>query len=168
MKLMTAILLLGFCGAAWAQNPDVIQDTRTTMKLVQQKKALDSDAALAASQPNASKPAPSNRSAACTQAGECEQASSGQGECRKNAGSSQDTAGNKIRSRSESRCEVCECEPEERRQEIATQAADRRRGQKQTGSAEKTSRSDQSDWPARSLYQSGGESQYGRIRLQYR
>ncbi|PYX17861.1 MAG: hypothetical protein DMG87_15375, partial [Acidobacteria bacterium] len=59
MKLMTAILLLGFCGAAWAQNPDVIQDTRTTMKLVQQKKALDSDAALAASQPNASKPAPS-------------------------------------------------------------------------------------------------------------
>ncbi len=59
MKLMTAILLLGFCGAAWAQNPDVIQDTRTTMKLVQQKKALDSDAALAASQRNASKPAPS-------------------------------------------------------------------------------------------------------------
>jgi len=58
MKLMTAILLLGFSGAAWAQNPDVIQDTRTTMKLVQQKKALDSDAALAASQPNASKPAP--------------------------------------------------------------------------------------------------------------
>src|SRR5437763_123721 len=47
MKLMTAILLLGSCGAAWAQNPDVIQDTRTTMKLVQQKKALDSDAALA-------------------------------------------------------------------------------------------------------------------------
>src|SRR5947208_693144 len=39
MKLMTAILLLGFCGAAWAQNPDVIQDTRTTMKLVQQKEA---------------------------------------------------------------------------------------------------------------------------------
>src|SRR5438046_5876017 len=59
MKLMTAIRLLGFCEAAWAQNPDVIQDTRTTMKLVQQKKALDSDAALAASQPNASKPAPS-------------------------------------------------------------------------------------------------------------
>jgi hypothetical protein len=58
MKLMTAILLLGFSGAAWAQNPDVIQDTRTTMKLVQQKKALDSDAALAASQRNASKPAP--------------------------------------------------------------------------------------------------------------
>src|SRR5438876_30790 len=39
MKLMTGILLLGFSGAAWAQNPDVIQDTRTTMKLVQQKQA---------------------------------------------------------------------------------------------------------------------------------
>src|SRR5438309_4261316 len=59
MKLMTAILLLGFCGAAWAQNPDVIQDTRTTMKVVQEKKALDSNAALAASQANASKTAPS-------------------------------------------------------------------------------------------------------------
>src|SRR5437879_13798113 len=42
-----------------AQNTNVIQYTRTTMKLVQQKKALDSDAALAASQPNASKPATS-------------------------------------------------------------------------------------------------------------
>src|SRR5437763_123720 len=67
MKLMTAILLLGFCGAAWAQNPDVSQDTRTTMKLVQQKKALDSDAALAASQPNASKPAPSQPAKAASE-----------------------------------------------------------------------------------------------------
>ena len=59
MKLMTLILLLGLAVTAWAQNPDVIQDTRTTMKLVQQKKALDSDAALAASQGDGSKPAPS-------------------------------------------------------------------------------------------------------------
>jgi hypothetical protein len=57
MKLITAILLLGMLGTAWAQNPDVIQDTRTTMKLVQQKKALDSDAALAASQGSTAKPA---------------------------------------------------------------------------------------------------------------
>jgi hypothetical protein len=56
MKLMTAILLLGLAGTAGAQNPDVIQDTRTTMKLVQQKRALDSDAALAASQGEAAKP----------------------------------------------------------------------------------------------------------------
>ncbi|HEV2732556.1 MAG TPA: hypothetical protein VGV15_21200 [Terriglobales bacterium] len=56
MKLMTAILLLGMAGTVWAQNPDVIQDTRTTMKLVQQKKALDSDAALAASQGSTAKP----------------------------------------------------------------------------------------------------------------
>jgi hypothetical protein len=58
MKLMTAILVFGLAGTAGAQNPDVIQDTRTTMKLVQQKKALDSDAALAASQGEAAKPAP--------------------------------------------------------------------------------------------------------------
>jgi len=58
MKLMTPILLLGLAVTAWAQNPDLIQDTRTTMKLVQQKKALDSDAALAASQGDDSKPVP--------------------------------------------------------------------------------------------------------------
>jgi len=58
MKLTTAILLFGLAGAAGAQNPDVIQDTRTTMKLLQQKKALDSDAALAASQGEVKKPSP--------------------------------------------------------------------------------------------------------------
>jgi hypothetical protein len=58
MKLTTAILLFGLAGTATAQNPDVIQDTRTTMKLVQQKKSLDSDAALAASQGEAAKPSP--------------------------------------------------------------------------------------------------------------
>jgi hypothetical protein len=58
MKLTTAILLFGLAGTAGAQNPDVIQDTRTTMKLLQQKKALDSDAALAASQGEVKKPSP--------------------------------------------------------------------------------------------------------------
>ncbi len=58
MKLMTSILLLGLAVTAWAQNPDVTQDTRTTMKLLQQKKALDSDAALRASQGDGPKPAP--------------------------------------------------------------------------------------------------------------
>jgi Tfp pilus assembly protein PilP len=57
MKLMTSILLWGLAVTAWAQNPDVIQDTRTTMKLLQQKQALDSDAALRASQGDGSKPA---------------------------------------------------------------------------------------------------------------
>ena len=60
MKLTTGILVLAMTsGAAWAQNPDVIQNTRDTMKAVQQKKAIDSNAALAASQGQpAAKPAP--------------------------------------------------------------------------------------------------------------
>ncbi|HUK25130.1 MAG TPA: hypothetical protein VLV49_11155 [Terriglobales bacterium] len=47
MKLMTAILVLGMAAApAWGQNLDAIQNTRDTMKAVQQKKAIDSNAAL--------------------------------------------------------------------------------------------------------------------------
>jgi len=64
MKLTTAILILGMAaGTAWAQNPDVIDNTRSTMKSVEQKKAMDSNAALAASQgpaaamPTAAQPA---------------------------------------------------------------------------------------------------------------
>ena len=48
MKLTTGILLLGMAGSAWAQNPDLIQNTRNTMNAVVQKKAIDSNAALAA------------------------------------------------------------------------------------------------------------------------
>ena len=51
MKLTTGILFLGMvAGTAWGQNPDVIENTRNTMKAAQQKKAMDSDAALSASQ----------------------------------------------------------------------------------------------------------------------
>ena len=58
MKLKTATLVLCLAaGAAWAQNPDVIGDVRSTMKAVEQKKAIDSNNALAASQGN-SKPSP--------------------------------------------------------------------------------------------------------------
>ncbi len=50
MKLTTGILFLGMlAGTAWGQNLDVIENTRNTMKAVQQKKAMDSDAALAPS-----------------------------------------------------------------------------------------------------------------------
>ena len=57
MKLTSGILFLGMvAGTAWGQNPDVIENTRNTMKAVQQKKAMDSDAALAASQGTAAKP----------------------------------------------------------------------------------------------------------------
>jgi len=60
MKLTTGILVLGMAaGTAWGQNPDVIENTRNTMKAVEQKKAMDSNAALAASQGQPSKPAPS-------------------------------------------------------------------------------------------------------------
>ena len=58
MKLTTGILFLGMvAGTAWGQNPDVIENTRNTMKAVQQKKAMDSDAALASSQGTATDPA---------------------------------------------------------------------------------------------------------------
>jgi Tfp pilus assembly protein PilP len=54
MKLTTGIVFLGMlAGNAWGQNPDVIENTRNTMKAVQQKKAMDSDAALASSQGSA-------------------------------------------------------------------------------------------------------------------
>jgi Tfp pilus assembly protein PilP len=58
MKLTTGILVLGMAaGTAWGQNPDVIENTRNTMKAVEQKKAMDANAALAASQGQPAKPA---------------------------------------------------------------------------------------------------------------
>jgi Tfp pilus assembly protein PilP len=65
MKLMTGILVLGMAvGAASAQNADVIDNTRSTMKSLQQKQQNDSNAALRISgaKPAASatvKPSPS-------------------------------------------------------------------------------------------------------------
>ena len=66
MKLTTGILILGMAaGTAWAQNPEVIENTRNTMNAVVQKKAIDSNAALAASQgPAAKPPAPASSKAA--------------------------------------------------------------------------------------------------------
>ena len=64
MKLITGTLLLGLAAAtAWAQNPDLIENTRNTMKALEQKKAIDSNAALAASQSQGTVPAPAAPSA---------------------------------------------------------------------------------------------------------
>jgi Tfp pilus assembly protein PilP len=50
MKLRSGILLLAmFAGVARAQNPDVIQDTRSTLQNTQKKQVIDQNAALAAS-----------------------------------------------------------------------------------------------------------------------
>jgi Tfp pilus assembly protein PilP len=50
MKLTTAILTLGLSlGTAWAQNPDVIDNTRNTLQNVQKKQTIDQNAALAGS-----------------------------------------------------------------------------------------------------------------------
>jgi hypothetical protein len=57
MKLTTGILITWMAATAWGQNPDAIQNTRDTMHAVQQKKQLDSNAALAASQGATAKPA---------------------------------------------------------------------------------------------------------------
>ncbi len=58
MKLTTGILFLAMmAGTAWGQNPDVIDNTRNTLKAVQRKETIDSNAALAASQGSAANPA---------------------------------------------------------------------------------------------------------------
>ena len=46
MRLTIAILSMSLAGSAWAQNPDVIQDTRSTMKSLQLKQQVESDRAL--------------------------------------------------------------------------------------------------------------------------
>jgi Tfp pilus assembly protein PilP len=62
MKLRTGILVLGLMlGTAWAQNPDVIQNTRDTLQNLQKKQSNDQNAALAAA---GQKPAPSKPAAA--------------------------------------------------------------------------------------------------------
>jgi hypothetical protein len=59
MKLTTGILALGLAaGTAWAQNPNLIQSTHDTMKALQNKQQVASDAALgstanASAQPSA-------------------------------------------------------------------------------------------------------------------
>ena len=68
MKLTTSILVLMMAGGAWAQNPVIIQNTRDQMNTVQQKKTADSNAALGATQPQQSKPAPSVPASAGTTA----------------------------------------------------------------------------------------------------
>jgi len=56
MRLITARLslglALGLAGTAWAQNPDVIQDTRSTMKALQFKQQVQSDRALSSESAN--------------------------------------------------------------------------------------------------------------------
>jgi Tfp pilus assembly protein PilP len=62
MKLTTGILVLAMStGAGWAQNPDLIVNTKNTMNALQKKNAIDSNAALAAA---GVQTAPANPSAA--------------------------------------------------------------------------------------------------------
>ena len=58
MKLTTGIVFLGMvAGTAWGQNPNVINNTQNTLKGVQHKPAVNSNAALASSQGGAANPA---------------------------------------------------------------------------------------------------------------
>jgi Tfp pilus assembly protein PilP len=58
MKLTIGILAIGMVAAnAWAQNPDNIQNARDTMKAVQLKKQIDSDAALQGTPARTAQPA---------------------------------------------------------------------------------------------------------------
>ena len=59
MKLTTGILAMAMmAGGAWAQNPDAIDNARSTAKSLQQKQANDSNPAPAAAAPAKAKPAP--------------------------------------------------------------------------------------------------------------
>jgi len=66
MKLTTGIFALTMmaASAAWAQNPDLIQNTRDTMKNLETKKAIDSDAALAGVQGQAAPTQPTQQAQA--------------------------------------------------------------------------------------------------------
>ena len=66
MKLTTGIFALTMmaASAAWAQNPDLIQNTRDTMKNLEKKKAIDSDAALAGVQGQAAPTQPTQQAQA--------------------------------------------------------------------------------------------------------
>ena len=64
MKMRNGVLVLAaLLGTAWAQNPDVIQNTRDTLQNVQKKETIDQNAALAVAG-QATKPAPASQAAA--------------------------------------------------------------------------------------------------------
>ncbi len=69
MKLRIGILLLGMLsGRVWAQNPDVIQDTRSTLQNVQKKQVIDQNQVLsAAGQSTSGNPAPAKATTAAGQ-----------------------------------------------------------------------------------------------------
>lgn len=63
MKLTSILVLAIATGTGLGQNPDVIQNTRDTMHALQQKKAMDTNTALAGSQGPAASPRPASGSA---------------------------------------------------------------------------------------------------------
>jgi hypothetical protein len=57
MKLTIGILAMGLAaGTAWGQNTDAIENTRDTLKAVQQKQVMDQNAAMGSSQAQTSSP----------------------------------------------------------------------------------------------------------------
>jgi|SRR5580704_1457630 hypothetical protein len=60
MKLTIGTLVLGLAvGTAWGQNTDAIENTRDTMKALQQKQVMDQNAAMGTPQAQPANPAPS-------------------------------------------------------------------------------------------------------------
>jgi len=65
MKLTIGTLVLGLAvGTAWGQNTDAIENTRDTMKALQQKQVMDQNAALGSPQAQSASPAPKATAAA--------------------------------------------------------------------------------------------------------
>jgi Tfp pilus assembly protein PilP len=68
MKLMTGILaVVTMTGGVWAQNPNIINNVQSSMKSVQQKKADDSNGALAGAPAAAQAPKPGVAGSAASQ-----------------------------------------------------------------------------------------------------
>ncbi len=77
MKITTGILVAGLMtGGLWAQNPNIINNTQSTMNTVQTAKTNDSNAALGISSTPSAKPAAQSpagtqvKPAACARLGE--------------------------------------------------------------------------------------------------
>lgn len=61
MKLSTAILFFGMlAGSAWGQNPDIIDNTRSTLNAVQQQKTMKENEALSGPQGQTAKQTPAS------------------------------------------------------------------------------------------------------------
>ena len=146
MKLTTGILALGMAaGTAWGQNPDVIENTKNTVNNVEQKKAMDENAAMAttpATKPAASAGGTAQSSSKPKAAPVVHVAAQPKVVAKPTAGQAKTKVGG-------------------RKEDVTTAAEDRRRGPEETCRPKKgRHQEDQLDRTAGPIRQPGGEPQH--------